>query len=82
MRRRAATLRRQATRERKAAGEQASLTARDELLARFRDESAGPPERDRAAGSAAPRTAPFIIWTSPPLPTVTVACGPECGAGE
>lgn len=53
--------------------------ARDELLRRFRTEALGPPN-----GVEEPlrctRHGRFLLWVSPPLPTVPVGCPPECGA--
>lgn len=55
------------------------MTARDELLARFRSEAGGPPNGTELALRCSAHGT-FILWTSPPLPTVPVACPPECKA--
>lgn len=59
-----------------------SSTARERLLARARDEAAGPPS---AGISPTPEVAlrctahgRFIMWVSPPAPPSRVACPPAC----
>lgn len=53
-------------------------TARDRLLARYRDEAAGPPNGAELALRCTAHDR-FIMWTSPPLPPVTIGCPPACG---
>lgn len=55
------------------------IAARERLLARFRDEAAGPPNGTEAAMRCTAHGR-FIIWTDPPLPPVTIDCPHECGA--
>lgn len=57
--------------------------ARARLLARARDEAAGPPS---AGISPTPEVAmrctdhgTFILWVSPPAPPGRVECPPKCG---
>jgi hypothetical protein len=55
------------------------MSARDRLLARFRDEAAGPPNGTEVALRCTDHGR-FLLWVSPPLPPARVACPPECGA--
>lgn len=54
-------------------------TARDRLLARYRDEAAGPPNGTEVAIRCADHGR-FIMWVSPPAPPCRVGCPEECGA--
>jgi hypothetical protein len=52
---------------------------RDRLLARFRDEAAGPPNGTEVALRCTDHGR-FLLWINPPLPPARVACPPECEA--
>lgn len=54
---------------------------RERLLARFRDETAGPPNGTEVAMRCTAHGR-FIMWTAPPAPPVDIACPPACGAAE
>lgn len=54
-------------------------TARDRLLARYRDETAGPPNGSEVAMRCTDHGR-FILWVNPPAPPCRVACPPECDA--
>ncbi|WP_300019677.1 hypothetical protein [Pseudonocardia sp.] len=53
--------------------------ARAALLARFTDESAGPPTGVEVALRCTEHGA-FLLWVSPPAPPCRVACPPSCSA--
>lgn len=52
---------------------------RDRLLARFRNEDAGPPNGTEEALRCTAHGR-FILWVNPPLPDVRVDCPEACGA--
>lgn len=51
--------------------------AKARLLARFRDETAGPPNGTEVAMRCTEHGT-FITWVSPPAPPCRVACPPAC----
>lgn len=55
------------------------MSPREQLLARFHDEAAGPPNGTEVALRCTVHDR-FMMWVSPPAPPVRVACPPECGA--
>lgn len=55
------------------------MSVREQILARFRDETAGPPNGTEVAVRCTDHGR-FIVWCSPPAPPCRVACPPECGA--
>lgn len=57
------------------------MSRRDELLARYRDEHAGPPNGTEVAVRCTVHGR-FLVWCSPPAPDVDVACPPACCVDE
>lgn len=54
--------------------------ARAQMLARFRDEHAGPPNGSEVAMRCTAHGR-FLLWVSPPAPPGRVACPPACASG-